>query len=126
MKRLLPLREYQPAPFRIGQFEYIIKVNYMRHQYYRRSSNTEQLIFDSQWMRPFKGHISHTSFSGEYFAFIESDGEDGILYVYRSGLFRPKLVFQSERVFRFAWANDCIFYSRLDKTLRSSKVRSLF
>lgn len=121
MKRMLPVRDIQPVPFRIGPFEYIIKTNYMRHRYYRRSSTTEQLIFDS-WMRSFKGHLSHTSFSGDYFAFIESNGEDGILYVYRIGNFRPKLMFQSERVFRFAMAKDCIFYSRLDSTLRSSKV----
>jgi hypothetical protein len=122
MKRLLPLREFQPASFRIGAFDYYIRAAHQRHQYYQRSLTREKLIFDSNWIGPFEGHISHTSFSGDYFAFIRSVGEDGTLHVYKIGIFRPKLIFQTDNVFRIAWGKDCIFFSRLDKTLRSAKV----
>ena len=122
MRRLLPKRESQLAPFRVGEFEYIIHVNYMRHQYYRKSGTKETLIFDSNWLKPFKGHLTHTKFSNDYFAFIESIGEDGSLYVYRIGMLRPTLIFQINKVFRFSWGSGCIYFSRLDKTLRASKV----
>ena len=122
MKKLLPQREFQPSSFRIANKDYSIKTTHGRTQFYQRSLSNKRLIFDSNWMTV-KGTIAHTSFSGDdYFAFIELAGEDGRLCVYQTGIFRPKLIFQTDNVFRIAWGKECIFFSRIDSTLRCSKV----